>query len=47
MDTMFMNIVLDPMLAIIGILVPLGVAYIIIALQTRFDSAKLESSIRP
>ena len=47
MDTMFMNIVLDPMLAIVGILVPLGVAYVILALQTRFREMESWSAIRP
>lgn len=37
-----MSIVLDPVIAIIGILVPLGVAYVILALQARFENAKLE-----
>lgn len=40
MDTMFMNIVLDPVIALIGILIPLGVAYLILALQSRFEKAE-------
>jgi len=42
MDTFFMSTVLDPVVAIIGILVPLGVAYAIVALQVRLPDEKLE-----
>lgn len=42
METMFMNIVLDPLVALVGILVPLGVAYVILTLPMRFQNEKLE-----
>jgi len=35
MDTFFMNTFLDPLLGILGILVPLAFAYVIIKMQSR------------
>ncbi len=35
MDTIFMNIVLDPLIAFLGVVVPIGLAYIILLLQSR------------
>jgi len=35
MDTFFMVTVFDPMLAILGIFIPLGVAYVILFFQSR------------
>jgi hypothetical protein len=40
MNTFFVDTVLDPALAIFGVLVPLAVAYIIIALQMRFQKTE-------
>lgn len=42
MNTFFVETVLDPALAIIGVLVPLAVAYIILALQSRFRKAETQ-----
>ena len=42
MDTIFMTTVLDPVIALIGILVPLGVAYVILAWPVHFRHGKLE-----
>ena len=35
MGTHFMNNVLDPLFAILGIVIPLGLAYVILLLQSR------------
>jgi hypothetical protein len=42
MGTMFINIALDPAIALIGVLIPLGVAYVIVALHTRFENKELK-----
>jgi hypothetical protein len=44
MDTMFVNITLDPVIAIVGVLIPLGVAYVIVALHTRFERTESQRS---
>ncbi len=36
MGSFFMNTIFDPMLAILGILIPLGVAYVILFIQSRY-----------
>jgi hypothetical protein len=42
MGTMFINTVFDPVIAIVGVLIPLGMAYVIVALQTRFENKELK-----
>jgi hypothetical protein len=43
MNTFFVETVLDPALAIFGVLVPLAVAYVILALQGRKHRDEISS----
>jgi hypothetical protein len=43
MNTFFVETVLDPALAIFGVLVPLAVAYVILALQSRKQRDEISS----
>jgi hypothetical protein len=45
MNTFFVETVLDPALAIFGVLVPLAVAYVILALQGRKHQDEISSHL--